>query len=151
MLKERNCQPILIVEDNDDDYEVAEHAFRGEKGIQNPIIRCETGDEAADYLFHKGVYARPNARDTPALVLLDLNLPRIDDWDVLMGVKSDRRLRNLPVVVMISSEAPTDVEECYSLGANTYIAKPLEWKNVFEAIIQLKQFWLEIAILPKVI
>ena len=138
-------QPILIVEDSDDDFEATERAFKKYGNLMNPLVRCEDGQEALDYLQQQ------EAKDAikPGIILLDLNLPGIDGRDVLKTLKSHATMKNIPIVVLTTSNDERDIQACYDLGANTYIQKPVGLENFFDAIQKLKEYWFEIAILPK--
>lgn len=139
---------ILIVEDSDDDFFATQRAFK-KAGLANPIRRCTNGDEAVDYLFRRGVFADPASAPRPGVVLLDLNLPGLDGRDVLRLVKADPELRRIPVIVLTTSSAEQDIERCYADGANTYVQKPVDLQGFFLAISRLKDYWFEVAILPK--
>lgn len=137
---------ILIVEDSDEDYETAIRAFR-KSGMGNPVMRCRDGDEALDFLHRRGKFAEENA--VPGMILLDLNLPGTDGHEVLAEIKRDERLKTIPVIVLTSSADPRDIERSYAAGANSYVCKPVSFEGFLEAVRRLKEYWFEIAILPK--
>lgn len=141
-------QPILIVDDSDDDFEATERAFRRAGNLNNPIVRCENGKEALDYLTQA---SKPDAPSTalPGLILLDLNMPGVDGRTVLKHIKDDGRLKRIPVIVMTTSDDDRDVSACYAAGANSYVKKPVDLDGFFEAVRRLKEFWIEIAVLPR--
>lgn len=141
-------QPILLVEDSPEDYEATVRALK-KSGLNNPIFRCEDGDEALDYLFCRGVYANPEDAPRPGIILLDLNLPGTDGRDVLREVKADAALKSIPVVVLTTSTDERDIERCYQAGANSYMSKPVDLDGFLRAIEKLKDFWFEVVILPK--
>lgn len=143
-----NVQSILIVEDNDDDYEATLRALQREKHLKNPVFRCSDGLDAWEYLNGTGRYAPPNDTPRPGLVLLDLNMPGLDGRQLLQRMKSDIILREIPVVVMTTSTAEEDIRACYKAGANTYIRKPASWVDFKEAITRLHEYWFHFAILP---
>ena len=147
MTRIANKQTILIVEDSDDDFEVTELAFRESK-LANRIVRCDEGQQALDYLHKKGNYS--DSEDAlPGIILLDLNMPGMDGRRVLEKIKSDPNLREIPVIVLTTSNDERDIEDCYRTGANTYIQKPVDLDRFVDAIKRLKEYWFEIAILPK--
>lgn len=135
-----NSQPILLVDDNDDDVEATLRAFK-RTNLKNGIVRAATGAEAIALLRDQRVQ--------PGLILLDLNMPGLDGRRVLSILKGDNELRKIPVVVLTTSGDERDVEECYQLGANTYIQKPVDLDGLFAAIQRLKDYWFEIALLPR--
>ena len=141
-------QTILIVEDSDDDFYAAQRTFQ-RAGLNNPIRRCATGDEAVDYMFHRGAFSDAALAPLPGIILLDLNLPGLDGRAVLQQVKSEPSLRRIPVIVLTTSNAENDVAQCYADGANSYVTKPVDIHGFVQAITRLKDFWFEIAILPK--
>ena len=138
---------ILIVEDNDDDFEACQIALSGDGNLANPIRRCTTGDDALDYLFCRGPYAETKP-DIPGLILLDLNLPGTDGRSVVTEIKSNHLLRMIPVVVMTSSRDIRDIQACYSAGANSYVVKPVDLDGFLQAVARLKEYWFQIALLP---
>ena len=140
-------QTVLIVEDSDDDYEMTEMALR-ESNLANPLARCENGQDALDYLYREGDYA-DSSPPRPGVILLDLNMPGVDGRRVLEKIKSDDALKDIPVVVLTTSSDGRDIDDCYKIGANTYIQKPVDLENFMQAIRRLKEYWFEIAILPK--
>ncbi|MDH3660143.1 MAG: response regulator [Alphaproteobacteria bacterium] len=140
---------ILIVDDSDDDYDATARALRRDKKFKNPLRRCENGREALDYLFRRGQYAPPAEAPRPGIVLLDLNMPGIDGREVLATVKNDDGLRPIPIIIMTNSNDERDVTTCYAIGANTYIQKPLDWSEFSEATRRLREYWFDIAVLPK--
>jgi len=148
-----NCvtaaQTILIVDDSEDDYDATVRALVKGTNLKNPIYRCENGREALDYLFQRGRYADPNSAPRPGLILLDLNMPGIDGRQVLKELNSHDDLRRIPTIVMTNSDDERDINACYEMGANTYIQKPLKWASFFEAMTRLKEYWFEIAVLPR--
>jgi two-component system, response regulator len=134
-------QPILIVEDSPDDFEATKRAFT-KANLRNKIQRAESGEEALTYL-------RNESNPRPGIILLDLNMPGLDGRKTLEIIKQTSHLQSIPVVVLTTSNDERDVEACYKLGANTYIQKPVDFDGLIAAIRRLKEYWFEIAILPK--
>lgn len=132
---------ILLVEDNPDDVALTLHAFASNR-IANPVVTARDGVEALDYLFATGPHAGRDPQALPALVLLDLKLPRIDGLEVLRRVRGDPRTRLLPVVILTSSNEDRDRIEGYSLGANSYVRKPVDFDEFVRAAGQLGLYWL---------
>ena len=135
-----NGQPILLIDDNDDDVEATLRAFK-RTNLKNAFMRAATGAEAVALLRDRQIH--------PGLILLDLNMPGLDGRRVLAILKSDNELRKIPVVVLTTSSDERDIEECYQLCANTYIQKPVDLDGLFAAIQRLKDYWFEIALLPR--
>lgn len=134
-------QPILIVEDSPDDFEATKRAFT-KANLRNRIHRAESGEEALSFL-------RDESNPRPGIILLDLNMPGLDGRKTLEIIKQTRALQSIPVVILTTSNDERDVEACYKLGANTYIQKPVDFDGLIAAIRRLKEYWFEIAILPK--
>ena len=141
-------QPILLVEDSPEDYEATVRAFR-RSGLKNPVVRCEDGEEALDYLYRRGAYAAPERSPRPGVILLDLNLPGTDGRQVLSEIKRTERLKDIPVVVLTTSSDERDIKACYRAGANSYIQKPVDIDGFVKAIERLNGYWFEVVILPK--
>lgn len=142
-------QTILIVDDSDDDFDATVRALTKDTNLKNPIRRCEDGRESLDYLFRRGRYSGSDAAPRPGIIMLDLNMPGIDGREVLEEIKGDPQLRSIPTIVMTNSNDERDIEECYDIGANTFIRKPLDLTGFFAAMARLKEYWFEIAVLPK--
>jgi two-component system response regulator len=134
-------QPILIVEDSEDDFEATKRAF-SKANLRNIIVHAASGEEALAYL-------RAENGAKPGLILLDLNMPGIDGRKTLEIIKKTDGLRKTPVIVLTTSSDERDIKACYELGANTYIQKPVDFDGLIAAIQRLKQYWFEIALLPK--
>lgn len=140
----------MIVDDSDDDYDVTVRALSRDPSLPNPVHRCEDGQQALDCLFHRGAYQDADKAVLPGIILLDLNMPGIDGRMVLEELKSDARLRRIPVIILSNSDAERDIEDCYRMGANTYICKPFDLSEFSEAMHHLKEYWFKVAILPNV-
>lgn len=123
-------QPILIIEDNDDDYEATVRALKQDTRLVNPIYRCDGGEDAMDFLYRQGIYQDNGKAPTPGLILLDLNVPGREGHSVLENIKNDETLRKIPVVVLTTSADERDIESCYLQGANSYIKKPVDLSGV---------------------
>ncbi|MBI3897380.1 MAG: response regulator [Gammaproteobacteria bacterium] len=132
---------ILLVEDNPDDEALTLRAFRT-NNISNEVIVARNGVEALDYLFGTGAYAGRDPRQLPAVVLLDLKLPKIDGLEVLRQVRGDERTKLLPVVILTSSKEEQDVISSYRLGCNSYVRKPVNFDEFVQAARQLGLYWL---------
>jgi two-component system, response regulator len=132
---------ILLVEDNPDDEALTLRAFQRNK-IRNPVVCVRDGQEALDWLFGEGKYSDRNPSDHPAVVLLDLKLPKVDGLEVLRRVREHAVTRLTPIVILTSSREEQDRLEGYSLGANSYIQKPVDFEQFVEAIKQLGLYWL---------
>jgi two-component system response regulator len=141
-------QPILFVEDSEDDYEAAVRAFN-KVNLHNPVNWCRSGSEALDFLAQRGDYADPEKAPRPGLILLDLNMPGLDGRKTLQMIKQDAKLRDIPVIILTTSADQRDIEHCYQIGANTYIQKPVSFDGLIDAIKRLKEYWFEVAILPR--
>lgn len=148
MMADGRSQTILIVEDNDDDFFATMRAFK-KADLANPIQRCTNGDQALDYLFRRGEFSDNGKAPRPGIVLLDLNLPGTDGRQVLRVVKADSSLKKIPVIVLTTSRARQDIERCYADGANSYIQKPVNLEGFVQAIARIREYWLEVTILPK--
>jgi two-component system, response regulator len=138
---------ILLVEDNPDDELLTLRAFK-KQNIKNEIVVARDGAQALDYLFGEGAHAGRDVRDTPQLILLDLKLPRVDGIEVLRRVRADERTALIPVVVLTSSNEERDLNACYSLGANSYVRKPIDFIQFAEAVRQLGLYWLVLNAAP---
>ena len=132
---------ILLVEDSSDDEILAVRALK-KNNYFNGIVVAHDGVEALDYLFATGAYAGRDLDIQPGVILLDLNLPRLDGLEVLRRLRSDERTRRVPVVVLSSSKEQQDLHQSYGLGANSYIRKPVDFNQFTEAMGQLSSYWL---------
>jgi CheY-like chemotaxis protein len=132
---------ILLVEDNDDDVQLTLRAFR--KGdLVSTVTVVRDGVEALDYLLAKGEYAARNPDVLPDLVLLDIKLPRVDGVQVLQRLRSHPRTKLIPIVILTSSAEPKDLLTCYTLGANSYVRKPIDFQQFTRALHQIGSYWL---------
>jgi two-component system, response regulator len=136
-----NEKNILLVEDNPDDVELTLMALKESK-ILNKVDVTRDGVEALEYLFCTGRYAERKPASLPELVLLDLKLPKVGGLEVLEKLRSDPRTRLIPVVILTSSSEEEDIIKSYSLGANSYVRKPVEFHQFVEAVHQLGMYWL---------
>lgn len=132
---------ILLVEDNRDDEALTLRALK-KNNIQNEIVVAHDGVEALDFLFAEGAYAGRDLTVMPELILLDLNLPKLDGLEVLRRLRANHRTRLLPVVILTSSNEERDLLSGYSLGANSYVRKPVDFSQFTEAVRQLGLYWL---------
>jgi len=132
---------ILLVEDNPDDEMLTRRAFKKSK-VLNEMVVARDGAEALDYLFGTGAYAGRDTSVMPEIVLLDLKLPKIDGLEVLRRIRDDERTKFLPVVILTSSDEERDIIQGYSLGANSYIRKPVDFGQFTDAVQQLGLYWL---------
>lgn len=130
---------ILLVEDNPNDEEMTLEAF-AECKLANEIFVVRDGQEALDYLLHQGNYAECPCGN-PAVILLDLKLPKVSGMEVLRRIKTDPRLKTIPVVLMTSSREECDVSNGYELGANAYVVKPIDFPGFVDSIKKLGVFW----------
>ena len=134
---------ILLVEDNQDDMDLALHALKREK-LANHIFVARDGEEALDFLFCRGTFAERSFDHPPKLVLLDLKLPKVDGMEVLKQLKGDPRTKTIPVVMMTSSKEERDLVSSYSLGANSFIQKPVDFDQFRETVKNVGLYWLVI-------
>jgi CheY-like chemotaxis protein len=132
---------ILLVEDNPSDIELTRRAFEKSR-VTNDLIVVEDGQEALDYLFGTGGAADAEAAPKPAIILLDLKLPRVDGLEVLRRIRANPKTRRLPVVILTTSKEERDIAASYDLGANSYIQKPVDFVRFAEAVEQLGLYWL---------
>ena len=132
---------ILLVEDNPDDVELTRIAFE-EANVANLLRVVSDGAEALDYLFARGKHADRDPASLPSLVLLDLNLPKVDGREVLQAIRANEATRTLPVVVLTTSAEPFDVDATYALGVNSYIRKPVDFEQFVWAVKQVGLYWL---------
>jgi CheY-like chemotaxis protein len=140
---------ILLVEDNDSDEKLTILAFK-KCGVSNEIVVVRDGAAALDYLFATGKHAGRDATVLPTVILLDLNLPKIDGLEVLRRIRADERTMLVPVVVLTASKEDEDILRSYSLGANAYVRKPVEFSEFAQAVKTLGLFWLLVVEPPPV-
>ncbi len=132
---------ILLVEDNPDDEALTIRALK-KNNIGNKVVVARDGAEALDFLFFTGAFADHDPRDVPQVILLDLKLPKVDGLEVLRQIRADERTHLLPVVILTSSKEEQDRIRGYSLGANSYVRKPVDFNQFVEAVRQLGLYWL---------
>jgi two-component system, response regulator len=132
---------ILLVEDNPQDRELTLRALK-KRGVANHIVTVQDGAEALDFLFCRGAYSERNVGNRPALIVLDLKLPKLDGVEVLRAIRGDNRTKTIPVVVLTSSRENADVAACYRTGVNSYVVKPVESGDFNQAVGQLGTYWM---------
>jgi CheY-like chemotaxis protein len=142
----RNLRPILLAEDNANDIELILTALEAAK-LANEVIVTRDGQQTMDYLYRRGQYAGRNVTP-PALVLLDLKMPRVDGREVLRQIRADPDLRVVPVVVLTSSKEESDLLQTYQLGANAYVVKPVAFDDFLSAVGKIGIFWALLNELP---
>jgi len=130
---------ILVVEDNPADAKLTMLALAA-CNLANPVVHVRDGEEALDYLFCTGKFASRKP-ETPVLVMLDLKMPKVDGTEVLEKIKSDERMKHIPVTVFTSSQEHPDVQKCYELGVNSYVVKPLDFDSFRKAVLDVGLYW----------
>jgi len=138
---------ILMADDDDDDRLLALDAL-AEARLDGDLHFVENGEELLDYLCHRGKYVQPASAPRPGLILLDLNMPRKDGREALREIKADPELRRIPIVVLTTSQADTDIGAIYELGANSFISKPFQFEALVAVMRVLGQYWFKTVQLP---
>jgi len=138
---------ILLVEDDAGDQVLTKRAFAKSK-ITNDIYVVETGEEALDYLFHRGKYANLKDAPIPSLILLDVNLPKKTGLEVLVEIRKCDKTRKIPIVILTTSRQKRDVDLAYELGANSFISKPIDVPKFLQIVQSLEGYWLQVVRLP---
>ena len=136
-----NQTTILLIEDNPDDVELTLHAFQ-KNHMANDVVVAGDGAEGLDYLFGTGKYAGRDADDPPALILLDLQLPKIGGLEVLRRVREDERTKRIPVVILTTSDEEEDIVNGYDRGCNSYLRKPVDFNEFMNSVKQLEVYWM---------
>lgn len=138
---ESNQVDIILIEDNKNDAELAIRALRKGKLDKN-LIHLKNGAEALEFVFGLGKFEGRDTRNQPKLILLDLKMPKVDGFEVLTQIKTNEVTKAIPVVVLTSSKEPLDIERAYSLGANSYIVKPVDFDQFSNVVTNLGRYWL---------
>lgn len=136
-----NSVDILLVEDNQDDAELAIRQLK-KHNMTNNLVHVSDGEEALEFIFGTGKYSGRDINYPPKLILLDIQMPKVNGMEVLETIKSDLRTKIIPVVMLTSSKEDPDIKKCYALGANSYIVKPVNFEGFAEAIKNLGFYWL---------
>jgi CheY-like chemotaxis protein len=139
--------PILIAEDDEDDYLLTLEALK-EAGVDTPVKWVKDGEELMGYLEPFRTTTQKSSPEYPSLILLDLNMPRKDGREVLDEIKQNKELRKIPIIVLTTSEAETDINHAYDLGVNSYIQKPVRFNEFVEVIKVFSHYWFQIVKLP---
>jgi two-component system response regulator len=147
-MNERDLRTILLVEDSQADAEMTMDAL-SDAHLVNPVVHLEDGVDCLDYLYARGAWAEREAAD-PAVVLLDIKMPRMSGLEVLKTMRADERMRRIPVVILSSSREESDLARSWDLGANAYVIKPVDVDQFFEAVRTLGQFWAVLNQAPEV-
>ena len=138
-MNKRELRTVLLVEDSIADAEMAMDALV-EAHLANPVVHVEDGVDCLDYLYARGAWAGRETGD-PAVVLLDIKMPRMNGLEVLTRMRADERMRRIPVVILSSSREETDLARSWDLGANAYVIKPVDVDQFFDAVRTLGRFW----------
>ena len=139
---------ILVADDDPDDRDMIKEAF-GEIGLGDDIRFVCDGEELMEYLLRRGKYESPAKSPRPGIILLDLNMPKIDGREALMEIKSHSDLKSIPVVVLTTSKAQEDIFRSYSLGVNSFVTKPVKFDSLVEVAKDLGRYWFEVVELPQ--
>jgi CheY-like chemotaxis protein len=139
---------ILLVEDNPKDVELTLEAL-SENSLFNRVVVLKDGVEALEYLRYQGVY-KDRQKEAPAVILLDIKMPRMDGIEVLQTIRNDSELKTIPVVMLTSSREEPDLVKCYELGVNAYVVKPVNFRDFFDAVRNVGIFWAVINELPPI-
>lgn len=148
MIQEKRTIIVLVADDDRDDQEMTREAFE-ESRVLNEVHFVEDGEKLLMYLRRQGRYADPELSPRPGLILLDLNMPLMDGRAALREIKKDPDLRQIPVIVMTTSQAEKDIFKSYDEGASSFISKPVKFSALVEIIRSLGRYWLEIVELPE--
>lgn len=140
---------ILMAEDDPEDRLLTEEGLK-ESRLVNDLRFVEDGEYLLDYLYRRGKYADPEISPRPGLILLDLNMPRMDGRQALEQIKQDPRLRKIPIVVLTTSQAEEDILQTYDLGVNSYVTKPVTFDALVQILKDLGRYWFEIVELPPI-
>ncbi|HLH56526.1 MAG TPA: response regulator [Verrucomicrobiae bacterium] len=138
---------ILMADDDDDDRLLTRDAVT-EAGLEGDLVFVQNGEELLDYLCRRGKYHEPSSAPRPGLILLDLNMPLKDGREALREIRADPELRRIPVVVLTTSKADTDIGAIYELGANSFISKPFQFEALVSVMRMLSQYWFKTVELP---
>lgn len=138
-----NTVEILLVEDSTEDAELTTRTLI-KNNLTNSLVHVKDGQEALEFIFATGRYAERDFNNFPKVILLDLNMPKVNGIAVLEKIKSDERTQKIPVVVLTSSKEDPDIEKCYALGVNSYIVKPVDYDGFVHAIFNLGLYWVSL-------
>jgi CheY-like chemotaxis protein len=147
MIADKKSITILMAEDDPDDQMLLQKALEASHFL-NEMHFVRDGEELLDYLYHRGLYSEPAKAPRPGLILLDLNLPKLDGRQVLANIKADANLRRIPVVVLTASQQQLDIHRSYELGASSYLTKPMQFESLVELMQTLRAYWFDIVELP---
>lgn len=142
-------QPLIIIEDSDDDFEATIRALKRKSGLENPIIRFEDGNSLMAYLNTEYPEDELQPNQLPALILLDLNLPGKTGHKILEELKKDPKFKIIPVVILTTSSDNRDIDICYEKGANSFIVKPVDIEAFTSSLQHVKEYWFDVSALPK--
>jgi two-component system response regulator len=132
---------ILIIEDNMSDAEMTIRALK-KNNLTNKLLHLKDGVEALDFLFARGNYSGRKVENIPKVILLDLKMPKVDGLQVLQKLKSEERTKRIPVVILTSSNEDPDIQECYRLGVNSYVVKPVQFEQFVKSVSELGLYWM---------
>ncbi len=148
MEAERKPVVILLADDDDDDALLTKKALK-ESRVCNKMYRVKNGEELMDFLTHNGRYEDKEKAPPPALILLDLNMPKKDGREALKEIKNDPKLRSIPITILTTSKAEEDIVRSYDLGVNSFITKPVDLKGFFNVVKEISNYWFEVVELPR--
>lgn len=138
---------ILVAEDDPDDSQLLKEAFR-ENRSTHQLMFVENGEELINYLSHVGKFSDASTYPVPALILLDLNMPKKDGREALKEIKNNPEIKDIPIIVLTTSRSEEDITRCYDLGVNSFIIKPVSYSSLVSMVDILEKYWLQTVVLP---